>query len=355
MGGPARQLRAGLRVLDLAEAGVQLGCDPRWAVRVPDLTPGERAALLALAPGAPAPEAAPGVAAHRWNELLDALEQAGALVPARPRRPPPPAGAVDAISWSLLDPVGDGRGRVDRRQGSSVGVIGLGPTGLALAATLAASGVGALRLEDPLPVRSYDVGPAGYRWSDVGGARQEVATRILRDVAPHVSALTPHEDPDVLVLVEAEVADPVRAATLLACGLPHLSVVVREADVLVGPLVEPGVGACLRCLDLHRADADPLWPVLLHQLAVARRHAPGDLHVPVLAGVAAHLGAAMVLGRLDGEPARPGLTWQVQLPDAVPRERIWPAHPGCGCGTPPSPWPFARACAGAEGGVNAAG
>ncbi|MCG2800307.1 MAG: ThiF family adenylyltransferase [Cellulomonas sp.] len=350
-----RRLRTGLRVLDLADAGVQLGCDPRWAVRVPDLTAAERAALLALTPGLPVPATAPGVDVHRWVELLDALQQAGAIVPARPHRPPPPAGGVDAISWSLLDPVGDGRARVDRRQRASVGVVGLGPTGLALATTLAASGVGSLRMEDPSPVRSYDVGPGGYRWSDVGGPRQQVAARIVHDVAPHVATPSARDDPDVLVVVEADVADPVRAATLLACGLPHLSVVVREGDVLVGPLVEPGAGPCLRCLDLHRTDLDPLWPVLLQQLSGARSHRPGELHVPVLAGVAAHLAAAMVLGRLDGEPAAPGLTWQVPLPDAVPRERTWSAHPRCGCGAHPSQWPFADAATGTVGTGPAAG
>jgi len=112
--------------------------------------------------------------------------------------------------------------------------------------------------------------------------------------------------------------------------------------VQVGPLVVPGDGPCLRCLDLHRTDADPAWPALLHRLAAAPANRPGELHVPVLAGVAAHLAAAMVLGLLDGEPRRPGLTWQVPLPDAVPRERVWVPHPRCGCGDDPAQWPFAR-------------
>ncbi|WP_159808362.1 ThiF family adenylyltransferase [Cellulomonas citrea] len=341
-GATTRRLRPGLRVLDLAEHGVQLGCDPRWAVRLPGLTEAERAGLRALVPGSPVPAAAPGVPADRWDQLLDELTSAGVLVPGRPHRPPLNVGAVDAVAWSLLEPDGDGRPRIERRQQAAVGVLGLGPTGLMLAGALATCGVGALRLEDPTPVRSVDVGPGGYRWSDVGAARQDVAARLLRDVAPHLRSSPAQDDPEVIVVVEGEVADPVRATTLLAYGLPHLSVLVREAEVQVGPLVVPGDGPCLRCLDLHRTDADPAWPALLHRLAAAPANRPGELHVPVLAGVAAHLAAAMVLGLLDGEPRRPGLTWQVPLPDAVPRERVWAPHPRCGCGDDPAQWLFAR-------------
>src|SRR6202042_974828 len=45
--------------------------------------------------------------------------------------------------------------------------------------------------------------------------------------------------------------------------VPHLAVCAREAIGMVGPLVRPGVSACLRCLDLARADRDPGWPLIL--------------------------------------------------------------------------------------------
>jgi bacteriocin biosynthesis cyclodehydratase domain-containing protein len=131
------------------------------------------------------------------------------------------------------------------------------------------------------------------------------------------------------------VVDPVRATTVLASGVPHLSLVVREADVLVGPLVVPGRGPCLRCLELHRADTDPAWPALVARLTLDLVRAPRTAtEVPVLAGVAAHLGAAVALAQLDGAPPTPGSTWSVALPDAVPRGRVWERHPQCGCAGP---------------------
>ena len=42
------RLRAGLRVLRRTATEVQVGTDPRWAVRLPDLTPAEADLLLCV-------------------------------------------------------------------------------------------------------------------------------------------------------------------------------------------------------------------------------------------------------------------------------------------------------------------
>ena len=149
----------------------------------------------------------------------------------------------------------------------------------------------------------------------------------MRDVAPQVSTDSVRP-PDVVVLVETDVADPGRGPALVAAGTAHLSVVVREADTVVGPLVVPGDGPCLRCLDLHRADADPAWPTLAGQLrgsataGRARRHGCRRLR-------ARHRRGARPPRRCRRQPA--GTTFEVAAPDAIPRERTWAVHPDCGC------------------------
>jgi hypothetical protein len=123
-------------------------------------------------------------------------------------------------------------------------------------------------LDDDGRVTSVDVGAAGYRLGDVGSLRVLVASRVLRDVAPDVrTEPAAGTVPDVVVLVERDVADPAAGLALVTAGLTHLSVVVREADALVGPLVVPGAGPCLRCVDLHRGDVDDCWPTVAAQLA----------------------------------------------------------------------------------------
>ncbi|GEK23575.1 thiamine biosynthesis protein ThiF [Cellulomonas xylanilytica] len=326
------RLRAGLRVLRRTDTEVQVGTDHRWAVRLPGLTRAEVALLRSVDARtdlSPVERLAAGrdVDPDRVRALVDVLVEARLTVDGPPRSLLRGPAAVDAAVWSLLRADGDGEGVVRARGERVVAVLGLGPTGLGITVGLAAAGVGTLLVEDDRPVRSADVGLCGYRWADAGSVRGHVTARLLRDVAPHVST-TSDRNPDVVVLVEDGVADPGRGPVLVAGGTVHLGVVVREADTVVGPFVVPGAGPCLRCLDLHRADADPSWPAVAAQL-----HAGGVADESgQVAAVCAGLGTAAVLAHLDRVPGlAPGTTFEVALPDAVPRRRTWAVHPECGC------------------------
>jgi molybdopterin/thiamine biosynthesis adenylyltransferase len=337
------RLRPGLRVLRRIDSEVQIGTDARWAVRLTGLGPGE-ADLLRLLDDDPELDSlvdrarACGVPAVRATDLLDAL-QAARLTCRTPKRTRPAvrtAAGADAAVCSLLSDDGDGAAVVRARADRTVGVVGLGQLGLTIAVTLAAAGIGTMLLDDDGRVTSVDVGAAGYRLGDVGSLRVLVASRVLRDVAPDVrTEPAAGTVPDVVVLVERDVADPAAGLALVTAGLTHLSVVVREADALVGPLVVPGAGPCLRCVDLHRGDVDDCWPTVAAQLAgraTGARSLRGE--VGVLAGVCGALAAAEVLAHLDGgSPATRGASYEVTLPDVAPRRRPWVVHPSCGCTT----------------------
>jgi hypothetical protein len=312
-------------------------------VRLAGLGPGE-ASLLRLLDDDPELDSlvdrarAFGVADVRANELLDALQTARLTcrTPASTRPRVRTAASADAAVYSLLRDDGDGAAVVRARADRTVGVVGLGPLGLTIAVTLAAAGVGTVLLDDAGRITSVDVGAAGYRLGDVGSRRVHVASRLVRDVAPDVRTEPPVGTvPDVVVLVERDVADPATVLALVTAGITHLSVVVREADALVGPLVVPGAGPCLRCVDLHRGDVDDCWPTVVAQLA-GRATGVGVLRseVGVLAGLCGALAAAEVLVHLDGgSPATRGASYEVTLPDVAPRRRPWVVHPSCGCTT----------------------
>ncbi|MBM7366227.1 hypothetical protein [Gordonia hydrophobica] len=68
--------------------------------------------------------------------------------------------------------------------------------------------------------------------------------------------------PHLVVLSDQPVADPALWEPLVAASVPHLTVHVDNDIGTVGPLVLPGLSSCLHCLDLHRADLDPHWPLL---------------------------------------------------------------------------------------------
>ena len=136
---------------------------------------------------------------------------------------------------------------------------------------------------------------------------------------------------------------PVEQAALVREHLPHLVAAVRETIGVVGPLVLPGASACLRCLDLTRAERDPAWTRLAAQLigsTVGR--GDGDPCDVVLAASVAAQAAAQTLGFLDREvaggrlPATVGGTLELAQTDWRWRRRSWSPHPACGCFWPQS-------------------
>jgi hypothetical protein len=137
--------------------------------------------------------------------------------------------------------------------------------------------------------------------------------------------------PDLAVLVGRHPLE--LRASLMREQIPHLAAAADEAIGIVGPLVIPGCTACLRCMDLTRADRDPAWPLILAQM-VGRQPDPPACDAPLAAAVAAHA-AAQALAFID-RPAEAGAvangTLELVLPSWQWRRRTWPPHPDCDCG-----------------------
>lgn len=137
--------------------------------------------------------------------------------------------------------------------------------------------------------------------------------------------------PDLVVLATA-FAEPDRALTdsLLLSGRAHLVVRAEPGRAIVGPLVAPGLTACLRCADLGNCRLDPDWPLLLAQLC--RESTELD---PTLLAWASAMTAAQVRGWLHGGGVQTaGATLELGLPDFELVTRSWAAHPACACLTP---------------------
>jgi hypothetical protein len=130
----------------------------------------------------------------------------------------------------------------------------------------------------------------------------------------------------------ATVGEPRRALSddLMRSDVPHLWLAAFPTSVRVGPFVEPGRSACLRCVDAHLGERDPRRATVLHQLAerAARSPTPYDA---TLALVGAALALRDLARHLGGAP--PGLrstTLTVGVDLEVTR-RGWLRHPHCGC------------------------
>jgi hypothetical protein len=334
-------LKAGLLPVWRDRTTLQIGIDSRRAVALEGLGPA--AAVISLLDGSRSREAVIntaqtfGVPAGAASRVLTLLAVAGVLddFPAAIHRTLPEETrdrlAPELASASLAYRDGDGGARtLARRRDAFVRVHGASRTGANVATLLAAAGVGRIACTDPEPAEPADLAPAGLIRADLGDPRGEAAARAVRRAAPEAKTGDPGAMPDLAILT-GPYPSPELAAALVRDGVPHLAVRAVEAIGVVGPLVTPGGSACLRCVDLRKADADPDWPKVLAQATCARIAVPAcDI---VLAAMTATLAAAQALAFIDRAvtPVTVNGTLEVVLPDWRWRRRTWKPHPACSC------------------------
>jgi bacteriocin biosynthesis cyclodehydratase domain-containing protein len=307
-------LRTGLLPLWRDKDTVQIGIDPRRAVALSGMS--AAADVISLLDGSRdreqviAQARACGVPPAVTERILLLLAAAGAIVDF-------PASAVRALPAELRQQLmpelaaaslsrkdGDGGARIlAMRAATTILVCGNGRITTAIADLLTSSGLAAR------------CGSAGAIASP-GGRGTGSAARARADL----TVLVGRQRPEV-------------AAGLQRARAPHLAVSVSEAIGVVGPLVRPGRTACLRCLDLTRAERDPAWPLLLAQLA--GRDADPPACGAALATAVAAQATAQVLAFADRAPeaeATANATIELVLPGWQWRRRTWPPHPACTCG-----------------------
>ncbi|HVM26717.1 MAG TPA: hypothetical protein VM433_03485 [Mycobacteriales bacterium] len=319
---------------------LQLGRPPGPSAVLAGIDPSARAALALLDGTRDTTQVVSeartaGCPPDRATALLELLDRAGLLSDAAhgtgadslPRSERERLGG-DVAGLTLVH--GPGAASVlARRSAARVRVLGAGRVGAAVAGLLAASGVGAVDVDDAGIARAADVGVGGPALDDVGRSRGEAARARLAALAPSTDLAPGAADLVVVAPVEDDLEDDVRA--LVGSGAPHLALQVRDGVGLVGPLVLPGRSPCLHCLELTRTDLDPDWPVLSAQLGQRTRAAAAG--GAVLAAAVAAQGAAQALALLDGwpEPAARGGTLELVPPDWRWRRRSWSLHADCGC------------------------
>lgn len=134
--------------------------------------------------------------------------------------------------------------------------------------------------------------------------------------------------PDLAVIVAGWVISPEDHGTWLRRDIPHLPVVIGDAGVTVGPLVEPGIGPCLYCVQLSRTDEDPAWPAIATQLW----NRPAPPMSPLAVTEAASFIARRAAERLTSGPGDP-ISWRLARDGAV-SSRAWMRHAACRCAAP---------------------
>lgn len=358
----------GIRRLIRHTGVVQLGADPASAT-VLDLPDARLGRVLELLDGtrterAVLREAATfGVSADHVQALLEALRGLGILIttaalapdsmpePQRrqllteaaaitmrhaippPDPPPDPVPADPRLGASAVErPATRPRSAAStmrRRAGTTVLVTGRGRIATPLCAALAAAGIG--RVGTALTGRAVlaDCAPGGLTPADAERPRGIAAAEAIARAAPYADTSQVRSGTATFtVQIGLGVPPELTAYSFARRAQPHLLIEERDTSVTVGPLVDPGRTACLRCLDLHRRALDDAWPAIAAQLATAPDDPPPIATATLL--VAVGVAAAYVLAYIDGD--RPALDGTIDIrPPACLTGHPLPPHPACGC------------------------
>ena len=280
---------------------IQLGVDhPVLRVRVPG--PGLEGVIDALRSGVPRTGAVMlgrrgGATAESVQALLAELRPF--LLDDRA----PEASSAPPRRWVSVD----GRGTTAARLRAFLDDLGLEAHDLDLDLDTDLRVNGSRRVAD-----DYGVG-TGIRFGTAAGTEADAATPATADLA---------------VIVGRFAIEPARYRRWLNRDVPHLPVVFGDREVRIGPLVEPGRGPCLFCLELGRVDADPAWPAMASQLT----HRPAPTESPRLGLEVAVRVAGIVQDRvLSGRSELADASLAIDASSGRITRRAHRPHERCAC------------------------
>lgn len=172
----------------------------------------------------------------------------------------------------------------------------------------------------PEPQRSVAIVGSGPTVDQIASSLAIAGVHVV------VGTTVPHGDCELGVTVGHYVLDPESYGYWLRRDVPHLPVVFGDDSVTIGPLVEPGLTACLYCLEYYRRDADRSWAAIASQLWGRR----GTAETPLVTLEVAARVTRSVLRRLDGVVPTVATSVRIDVTgEAV--SRTWLPHPECGC------------------------
>lgn len=220
-----------------------------------------------------------GCATDEVREVLSALEAAGAL---QASWTDDERFARHLLFYSLF--VDDASEVQSKLAAGSVLLIGLGGLGCVIATQLVMAGVGAITLLDGDAVEESNLTRQFlFATSDIGRQKAEVGAERLRGLNPKTKVTSrplgfsiPPTESEVeavrsadLVILTADM--PVELASVLNAlcvdkGVSWIQAGYAETIGVVGPLVVPGVSACLRCVELAH-EGEPAWTRVPHFVA----------------------------------------------------------------------------------------
>ena len=249
------------------------------------------------------------------------------------------AGAfAEIIRASLLNSA-DGATVLMERKFRTVHVDDLSAPGLALTLGLASAGVGRVVTHDQSLVEANDLGPSGYPTQLLGKTKVEAVRALLASSPNQMGVVPGHkltarnlEAIDCAAIIAHEAIEPRRYVQWLNRDVPHLALSFEVDHASVSPLIVPGRGPCLFCLEQARVKQDPSWPVLASQLVTTKDRLDDSSSRLFCAGVAIQ----KILAQLDSvgdfrQTDKELVGYRLHLSSGTISEFRWPEHEACSC------------------------
>jgi hypothetical protein len=127
------------------------------------------------------------------------------------------------------------------------------------------------------------------------------------------------EAPSAVVLVAHGAVPAWAGSTWHAAVVPHLPVGIGESTLVVGPLIVPGITACLACA----AAAGPVDRPPPHR----------DIRLTGETVLAAAIATVTILTLLHGDTSLGGISTEICLRETTVVHRLWTARADCRCGS----------------------
>jgi hypothetical protein len=137
---------------------------------------------------------------------------------------------------------------------------------------------------------------------------------------------------DCAAIIAHEAIEPRRYVQWLNRDVPHLALSFEVDHASVSPLIVPGRGPCLFCLEQARVNEDPSWPVLASQLVTTKDRLDDSSSRLFCAGVAIQ----KILAQLDSvgdfrQTDKELVGYRLNLSSGTISEFRWPEHDACSC------------------------
>jgi len=291
-------------------------------------------------------------AAEDLEAMLDLLASHGVVVEAPDDGLALTAAERMAPQRNLFAEIAPGEPLQRRLGAATVTIVGLGGAGPAAALALAASGVGTLRFAEPLTVASTDVYFSPFLGLEsIGSGRVRRMSELVQAGAPETKVIAfddPNDSEDGVRRLVAEsdyvlsCLDPSQSNLMfkvnkvcLTEDIPLIYCALSGAEVIVGPAIRAGRGACYMCYRMRSvAAAGNPESAFAYERELDRRHRDDGgrrENLVFSAGIAGNLMASEVVKELSGLAAQSlvGRILVIRLTDLRTDHHAVLRKPGC--------------------------